>query len=192
MLKSLLNRIRRWLAVDSGALCRSEIIRAIENNTISITPYNQTQVKANSYDVRLAPILYRIIDKELDFKKQYQYEEVIIPEDGYWLEPGELYLGCTWECTHTPFNVPEYNGRSTTGRYFLFSHVTAGFGDIGFNGHWTLEIMVPRRLKIYPMMRIGQIGFQSVKGDITQQYTQCGGHYNQGECRPKAGLPNNI
>lgn len=177
---------------NGGMLCEAEIKREINSGRIRISPYNPKQVKANSYDVRLSPTLYRITDESLDFKKAYDYEVIEIPPDGYWLEPGQLYLGCTYERTTTPYHVAEYNGRSTTGRYFLFSHITAGFGDIGFDGHWTLEIMVPRRLKIYPMMRIGQINFQSVQGKIDNRYNDHGGHYNSIDCKPKVGFPGNI
>jgi dCTP deaminase len=31
-------------------------------------------------------------------------------------------------------------GRSSIGRLGLFVHVTAGFGDVGFCGYWTLEM----------------------------------------------------
>jgi dCTP deaminase len=175
-----------------GMLSGEEIKREVELGRIVIDPYDSSYVKANSYDVRLASLLYRVVDQELDFKKVYQIEEILLPQEGFFLEPGELYLGCTYERTYTPYHIPEYNGRSTTGRYFLFSHITAGFGDIGFNGHWTLEIYVPRRLKIYPLMRIGQINFQTVYGEIKDRYDTLGGHYGEISRVPRLGVPNNI
>jgi dCTP deaminase len=63
--------------------------------------------------------------------------------------------------------VQEYHGRSTVGRLFLASHVTAGFGDVGFSGSWTLEIVnlhPTMALMLAPGMRIGQIAFHVVIG----------------------------
>lgn len=48
-------------------------------------------------------------------------------------------------------------GRSSTGRLGLSIHVTAGFGDIGFKGYWTLEITCVHPVMIYPGMEICQI-----------------------------------
>lgn len=158
---------------------------------IVIEPFSVDQLGANSYDVRLAPTLYRVVDDELDFKRGYAVEVLQIPDQGLTLEPDELYLGATVERTVTPFHVPIYEGRSTTGRYFLQSHQTAGFGDIGFAGHWTLEITVRRPTVVYPNMRIGQIGFDLPYGRILKTY---GGRYstNAGRPTPKVAAPNNI
>ena len=177
---------------SNGVLGKAAIEQEIAAGRIIIEPYDQRQLNSNSYNVRLAPTLYRITSPELDFKKQYEYETITIPECGYVLQPGGLYLGCTVERTSTPWHAPEYNGRSTTGRYFLFSHVTAGYGDCGFSGHWTLELVVLRPLRIYPYMKVGQIAFQTIKGEIVDRYQQCGGHYNTTVCQPRAGLPNNV
>ena len=41
-------------------------------------------------------------------------------------------------------------GRSSVGRLGLFVHVTAGFGDVGFCGYWTLEMFAVQPVRIYP------------------------------------------
>jgi len=56
------------------------------------------------------------------------------------LAPGQLFLGRTVERTETHGLVPMIEGRSSIGRLGLFVHVTAGFGDVGFCGFWTLEM----------------------------------------------------
>jgi dCTP deaminase len=58
-------------------------------------------------------------------------------------------------------------GRSSVGRLGMFVHVTAGFGDIGFNGYWTLEIFVVQPLVIYPNVEVCQIYFHHIDGDYT-------------------------
>ncbi|HET8900739.1 MAG TPA: hypothetical protein VFM84_02270, partial [Holophagaceae bacterium] len=47
----------------------------------------------------------------------------------------------------------------------LFVHVTAGFGDIGFCGYWTLEISCIQPIRIYGGVEICQIFYHSVTGD---------------------------
>jgi dCTP deaminase len=59
-------------------------------------------------------------------------------------------------------------GRSSIGRLGLFVHVTAGFGDVGFCGFWTLEMFAVQPVKIYPGVPICQIFFHQIVGDITE------------------------
>jgi dCTP deaminase len=47
----------------------------------------------------------------------------------------------------------------------MFIHVTAGFGDVGFAGFWTLEIFVIQPLVIYPNVEICQIYYHSLEGE---------------------------
>ena len=56
-------------------------------------------------------------------------------------------------------------GRSSTGRLGLFIHVTAGFGDIGFAGYWTLEIFCVQPIRIYPNTQICQIYYHDIHGE---------------------------
>ena len=88
-----------------------------------------------------------------------------IPEEGLVLEPNKLYLGRTNEFTKTEKFVPMLEGRSSTGRLGLFIHVTAGFGDIGFAGYWTLEIFCVQPIKIYPNTQICQIYYHDIHGE---------------------------
>lgn len=80
-----------------------------------------------------------------------------IPPEGMVLKPGKLYLGRTVERTRTDKFIPMLEGRSSVGRLGMGIHVTAGFGDIGFDGPWTLEITVTEPLRIYPLVEIAQI-----------------------------------
>ena len=94
--------------------------------------------------------------------------KIIIPESGFLLEPGKLYLGRTLEYTKTKKFVPMLEGRSSIGRLGMFVHITAGFGDVGFEGFWTLEIFVVQPLKIYPNVEICQIYFHTIDGDYNE------------------------
>lgn len=165
-------------------LTRDAILKAVNKRELIITPFNINNLQPNSIDVTLYPVLHIITSKTLDLKQPYKTKRVIIPKSGYVLKPRQLYLGRTVERTHTPWHIPMYEGRSTTGRYFIQSHQTAGFGDIGFDGIWTLEITVQRPTRIYPHMRIGQIGFTEPTGKIISRYK---GNYNCGIMKAKPG-----
>ena len=122
-----------------------------------IQPFNEEQVGPNSYDVRLHNELLIYNEAVLDPKKKLATAKITIPEDGLRLIPGTLYLGRTVEKTYTPEFIPMLEGRSSVGRLGLSVHVTAGVGDIGFNGYWTLEMTCIQPTIIYPGMRIAQL-----------------------------------
>ncbi|MDR2932511.1 MAG: dCTP deaminase [Oscillospiraceae bacterium] len=141
-----------------------EIERQIKEGRIKITPYDRRYLNPNSYNLRLHSELLVYTDDVLDMKKPLQTRKIIIPDTGLVLSPGVLYLGRTYEHTQTDYYVPMLEGRSSTGRLGLNIHVTAGFGDIGFRGYWTLEIQCVQPLRIYPMVEIGQIYYHCIEG----------------------------
>ncbi|MFV0346901.1 MAG: dCTP deaminase [Bacteroidales bacterium] len=152
------------------------------NTEIFIEPYNDKQLNPNSYNLRLHDKLL-VYDKEvLDMKKENTASELIIPEDGLLLETGKLYLGRTIEHTRTDTLVPMLEGRSSIGRLGLFIHVTAGFGDVGFNGFWTLEIFCVQPIRIYPNIEICQIYYHDIQGEY-EHYTS-GKYQNNKEVQP--------
>ena len=132
---------------------------------IVIEPYDKNRINPNSYNLSLSNELLVYDNDLLDMKKENKASKIIISEDGLVLEPNKLYLGRTNEFTKTDKFVPMLEGRSSTGRLGLFIHVTAGFGDIGFAGYWTLEIFCVQPIKIYPNVEICQIYFHDIHGD---------------------------
>jgi dCTP deaminase len=165
-----------------------EIEWEIEAQRIEIVPFVKERLGANSYDVTLSSYLYMLKDQEIDVRRPAETVGMGIPEDGLVLQPGRLYLGSTVERTNSPHHVPMYEGRSTMARYGISSHLSAGFGDIGFSGAWTLEITVIYPTRIYPNMRIGQVFFLMPEGSTEIKYAGgYSGHY--GAAGPR---PNNI
>ncbi len=96
--------------------------------------------------------------------------EVEMPASGYLIRPGWFYLGCTVETTKTPHLVPRIDGRSTGGRLSLHVHATAGFGDVGFDGPWTLELYSIVPVIIFPGAEICQISYEPITGMIATTY----------------------
>ncbi|MBA3675150.1 MAG: dCTP deaminase, partial [Chitinophagaceae bacterium] len=118
-------------------LSDKRILEEIEKETIKIKPYSREFLGSNSYDVHLGKHLATYKDKTLDAKKHNEINHFEIPEEGFVLQPGELYLGVTEEYTETHVHVPFLEGKSSTGRLGIDIHATAGKGDVGFCGNWT-------------------------------------------------------
>lgn len=148
-------------------LTGQEILRQRALGNIVIEPFNPECVNPNSYNITLNSKIMYYTQRILDPRKENKTKTKIIPERGYVLKPGRLYLGSTNEYTETYGMVPCIDGRSSIGRLGLFIHVTAGFGDNGFNGKWTLEFMPAHRIRIYPNMPIGQLYYELLQGEQT-------------------------
>lgn len=142
-------------------------IQAQLGQGIDILPFNEKQLNPNSYNLRLHNELLTYDNKVLDMKTANPTTRVIIPEEGLLLEPNRLYLGRTVEHTSTHNYVPMLEGRSSIGRLGLFIHVTAGFGDVGFKGYWTLEIFCVQPIRIYPGVEICQIFYHTIEGSYS-------------------------
>lgn len=134
-------------------------------NGIILDPFNESQLGPNSYNLRLANELMVYDEPALDMKKRNAAHKIIIPQTGMQLEPNKLYLGRTAEYTQTDAFVPMLEGRSSIGRLGVFIHVSAGFGDIGFAGYWTLEIYCIHPVTIYPLVEICQIYYHTLLGE---------------------------
>ena len=132
---------------------------------IIIDPYDDRYLNPNSYNLRLHDELLVYDEHLLDMKKQNTTSTVVIPQEGLVIEPGRLYLGRTMEFTETHGCVPMLEGRSSIGRLGMFIHVTAGFGDVGFAGFWTLEIHCVQPIRIYAGVDICQIYYHTIEGD---------------------------
>lgn len=132
---------------------------------IVIEPYDPRRLNPNSYNLSLHNELLIYENRRLDMKSPNPTRSLTIPEDGLELQPGLLYLGRTNEYTKTDRFVPMLEGRSSTGRLGLFIHVTAGFGDVGFAGYWTLEIFCVQPIVVYPNVEICQIYYHDILGE---------------------------
>ncbi|MBK7883988.1 MAG: dCTP deaminase [Chitinophagaceae bacterium] len=153
-------------------LSDKRILEEIDKGTIKIEPYNREQLGSNSYDVHLGKHLATYTNNELDAKKHNEIDHFDIPEEGILLLPHKFYLGVTQEYTETHAHVPFLEGKSSTGRLGIDIHATAGKGDVGFCGHWTLEISVKQPVRVYAGMPIGQLIYFPVDGEIEVKYNQ--------------------
>jgi dCTP deaminase len=135
---------------------------------IKIDPFNPAALNPNSYNLTLHDELMVYEELLLDMAKPMRVRRIPIPPEGMDLRPQQLYLGRTVERTETRNLVPQIEGRSSVGRLGLFVHVTAGFGDVGFVGHWTLEMFAVQPVRIYPGVPICQIFYHEITGKFDE------------------------
>ena len=138
-------------------LSGKEIVKHM-GKEIVIEPFDKNRVNPNSYNLSLYNELMVYDSKELDMAKPNSASVIKI-------QPNVLYLGRTNEYTKTENYIPMLEGRSSVGRLGVFIHVTAGFGDVGFAGYWTLEIFCVQPIRIYPNVEICQIYYHDIDGE---------------------------
>lgn len=143
-------------------------IRAQLGKNISIEPYNEEQLNPNSYNLRLHDELLVYEEIVLDMKRPNRFRRMTIPPEGLILQPNQLYLARTMEYTETRNLVPMLEGRSSIGRLGLFVHVTAGFGDVGFCGYWTLEMFAIQPVRVYAGVQVCQVFYHTLEGAVTE------------------------
>ncbi len=153
-------------------LSDKRILEEIGKGSIVIEPFVREHLGSNSYDVHLGKYLAVYEDKELDARRHNKIRHFEIPEEGYVLQPGVLYLGVTQEYTETHRHVPFLEGKSSTGRLGIDIHATAGKGDVGFCNTWTLEISCVHPVRIYEGMPIGQLIYFPVDGEVENLYNK--------------------
>ena len=161
-------------------LTGSEIYKQFLHGTIEINPFDPNRINPNSYDLHIG-------NKVTEYQTTYEtipggcidpvkgdipgtYTKELEEGERYIIYPNKLYLIPTKERVFTERYVPLITGRSSIGRYGISVHQEAGFGDIGFNGHWTLCLTSLYPFAIYPGMRIAQIYFLTPEGSIDRLY----------------------
>ena len=169
-----------------------KIFEEVQTGNIQISDFDLMRLNPNSYNLRLADELL-VYDTDyldefgdmvftgngpLDMKKDNPYTTMRIPEEGLCLMPGRLYLGRTMERTITDGYVPMLEGRSSVGRLGIFIHATAGFGDVGFDGYWTLELSVVQPVIVYPGVEICQIYYHTIDGKYDKYDGNTGKYQN--------------
>lgn len=189
----------------NGILSDTAILKAMDFGEIIINPFRQEQLNPASYDITLGEevaVYTECVDNCQNLNGAYSDGHMLMPKnfsilpskvldaklepkitkwrinknDGIMLKPGIGYLMHAQETVCSNVYNPIIDGKSSIARLFIQIHSTAGFGDVGFNGQFTLEVSCLHPVRIYPGMRIGQIRFQSVVGKPRKLYNEVG-HY---------------
>ena len=165
-----------------------EILKQVELGNIRIDPFNGKRVNPASFDLTLGDQVavyanavdflqgeipgsgYNLVPKRdgvLDTAKSENVLRYKILPEGWLLRPGIGYLMHTAETVWTKSYVPVLDGKSSIGRMFIKVHETAGYGDPNFDGQYTLEVTAVHPVIIYPGMRIAQIRFHAMEGELS-------------------------
>ncbi len=138
---------------------------AIYEGTYTVAPSNGKPLDGSN--------LWPILDWGnfcVDSKRLLHIQRFSISDEGWILKPGICYLMCTAERIKTGSFVSVLDGKSSIGRLFIKIHETAGYIDTGWNGHVTLEVTCQFPVRVYAGMRIGQVRFHSVSGEVTNYH----------------------
>lgn len=173
-----------------------EIRNQISDGNILIEPFDDAQINPASYDLRLGRDYATYVPKShkhpntLGAVLQGPFLNCREPEtleirrdtilDHLTLMPDTLYLMHTVERVRTRRFVPIVDGKSSIGRLGVFVHVTAGYGDPGFDGQYTLEVLVTYPTVVYPGMRFAQIRFHTIQGEVEIYKGNYLGEFSQG------------
>lgn len=151
------------------------IYAAVERGFIDISPFDESRLNPASYDLELGdevgiyavPGGLRGYKRTLDSKHESPFMlERMDRTEGFTVEPGYLYLMHTRERISTKRFVPVLDGKSSIGRLGVLVHVTAGYGDPGFDGQYTLEVTsIAHPVVLYPGMLIAQMRFHDLVGE---------------------------
>ncbi len=131
---------------------------------------SQDKIGENYITVTLSNMLKTYETPLLETTSPNPSQTILIPETGFILEPNKLYLGSTNEYTKTDGYVPVLSGLLELATLGMEIHITAGFGDNGFEGTWTLEIICSNPTVIYPNMEIGRVYYYPLIGDDKIKY----------------------
>ncbi|WP_086796937.1 dCTP deaminase [Streptomyces caniscabiei] len=143
-----------------------EIHHRVKTKEIDIDPFDPGQLSPNSYDLHLGTRIGWYTHEHLDCARDNPFEHHTIADGGLVLSPGRIYLASTAERIGSDTFVPIIRARSSMARLGLFVHVTADLIDIGSHGHLTLQLHAVQPVRIYPRLRVAQVTFWQVKGDI--------------------------
>ena len=151
-----------------------EIRAQIELGNIEIDPYVPEHVNPNSVDLTLGDAVgeyhAHFPDRKflpiLDSKLEYKLVLERIPGEGVVLHPNRLYLMHTVERVCSKRFVPILDGKSSLGRLGVSVHQTAGYGDVNFNGQYTMEVTCVLPVRLYAGMRVAQMRFHAVQGEV--------------------------
>lgn len=163
-------------------LSDTHILENLKTGSIVIDPFNVENLNPCSVDLTIAPDYKVYADDILDAKKHNRAYELKMEGHGVLLEPGRVYLYRCNERIGCKGNIrAKVEGKSSLGRLGLFVHVTAGFIDPGFEGSLVLELVATQPVRIYPNMKICQVEFAYVQGEIAETYDMKAGSKYQGQ-----------
>lgn len=147
-------------------LTGSEIEAMRNAGQIVVEPYDSQYLEPNSYGFHLGEKLLKLGDDVVDPMNPASTTEIMIPEDGFVLEPRAFYLGYTFERIGGVRFSAELFANHSTAAMGMWVQTSAPLGHVGAVINWTLEICTTQAVRVYPRMRLGKICFWQNYGHI--------------------------
>ncbi|MBI5228538.1 dCTP deaminase [Candidatus Micrarchaeota archaeon] len=158
-------------------LSRKEILKAVKQGRVGITPFDEKNVGACSVDMHLGKRfkVFRKTREKLEIKGEVPgieystlFKNVEVNDgDGLLLHPGELVLGVTEEKIRLNDEFcARIDGRSRFARLGLLVHVSSSLIQPGCDNVQVLEIMnmSPWKIVLFPGTKVCQLVFEELKG----------------------------
>lgn len=157
---------------NSGMLTGTEILSQMDLGNIIISPQDNIVINPNSVNLTLNKEIRYITDTIIDMAKDSNMDVIDIGKSGgLLLKPSEIYIARTNEWTETYGFVPCIDGRSSVGRKGINVHCSGGLGSIGYKGYWNLGIKPVEPIVVEEFMKICQIYYYTVDGQILKDYS---------------------
>lgn len=169
-----------------------DILKELKNRNVIIEPFSKAQLQPNGYDVRIGLVYYTIDDK-LDtffpFVKEFvdrAYVRHVAKEETLHignkvvrgrfikLPPHGFAIASTLERVGTKSDiVASIRCRSSLARTGICIVRGAGWGDIGYDGHWTIEVAsnIPNTYYLPVGLRVGQMVFFRTETPAEKPYS---------------------
>ena len=160
---------------NSVDLTLAPLMKIYPKKYINVNSYNELPSYIKESSVQTAPSSFEYrYEKPLDPREKQEVIEFIIPDEGFVLVPNEVYLYACNERIGCKKNIcAQVQAKSSLGRLGLDIVIgPAGFIDTGFEGSLVLELRATRPIIVYPNMKICQIKFERVEGEILEAYDQ--------------------
>ena len=144
-----------------------------------VAPYEPANVNPASIDLRL-DASYRLPGAD------GWTREILMPESGVLLQPGQFILCCTLETVAIPNDASAaLYSKSSTGRIGL-EHLHAGWIDPGFVGQLTLEFhnVAPWPILLQPGKRYMQMVVYDLTAPAARDYSMTGRYQGQQGATP--------
>jgi dCTP deaminase len=164
-----------------SVLGRQAILSAIEQGSITITPFTPELVGPASIDLTLAHTfrVFRKVHQVIEVRENTDYRQLtdkmeVAAGQHILIMPGETILGITKERLRLgPGLCGWLEGRSRYARLGLMVHISAPFMGPGIDSQQVLEMsnFGPAPLAVYPGTPICQFVFQRLDGE--ERYEGC-------------------
>lgn len=133
----------------SGFLSDVDVLQAVSEGKIQITPFNDERLGSWTYDVELGNAFkvpqynsIKFIDPRLHHPDDMFRTVELKDGEEFVLHPHKFVLGSTKEYIKLSDEIVcILEGRSSFARWGIVPHVQAGIGEPGWEGQYTLEIL---------------------------------------------------